>query len=67
MKLSKTKYLIPSSPRITAKIGFLRQLTMHQKMKNVIKITDRTLIMSRMWLFGDTHGWQWTYKPPPLT
>ena len=67
MKLSRTKYLIPSSPRITAKIGFLRQLTMHQKMKNVIKITDRTLIMSRMCLFGDTHGWQWTYKPSPLT
>lgn len=67
MKLSRTEYLIPSCPRITAKIGFLCQLTMHPKMKNVIKITDRTLIMSRMWLFGATHGWQWTYKPPPLT
>ena len=60
MKFSRAEYLIPSSPRITTEIRFSRQLTVHQKLKNVIKATERTLTIFRMCHFGATHGWKGT-------
>ena len=60
MKFSRAEYLILSSPRITTEIRFSRQLTVHQKLKNVIKATERTLTIFRMCHFGATHGWKGT-------
>ena len=60
MKFSRAEYLISSSPRITTKIRFSRQLAVHQKMENVIKATERNLTIFRMCHFGVTHGWKGT-------